>query len=216
MSLNHCLENVLEKYKNHKHIYDRVKLYFEKNTAAAKYLEVCDEKKWECILDHLTVRTYDIDKAAKEYEGYGYKYDETVDYKNEGWYAKVYRHPKYAPMFVDQNYKDAPDNLQIIKKWVDKFGDKEYHHIAVRLPDGVEIEEAIELLKKKGAKFPGKVTGPKGTRLRQIFTEAENIDGEPYSVLELAQRNKDKSGKTYEGFISEQADSLMKDSVLKS
>ncbi|OGI19575.1 MAG: hypothetical protein A3B68_03310 [Candidatus Melainabacteria bacterium RIFCSPHIGHO2_02_FULL_34_12] len=216
MSLNHCLQKVLEKYIGHKPIYDRVKLYFEKNTAAAKYLEVCEEKKWECILDHLTVRTYDIDKAAKEYEGYGYKYDETIDYKNEGWYAKVYRHLNYAPMFIDQNYKDAPENLQIIKKWVDKFGDKEYHHIALRIPQGIEIEEAIDLLKKKGVKFPGKITGTKGTRLRQIFTEAENIDEFPYSVLELAQRNKDKNGKIYEGFISEQADSLMKDSVLKS
>lgn len=215
MSLNDYLKNVLEQYKQEKLIYDQLVVYFEKNLAARKYAEVCQEQKWDCIIDHLTVRTYNIDKAAEQYTKLGYKYGETIDYKNEGWYAKVYRHPKFPPLFVDQTYDDALENLQIIKKWVDKFGDKEYHHIAVRLPEGVEIEEMIELLKKKGVNFPGKVTGPKGTRLRQIFTQAEVIDGFPYSVLELAQRNKDpKTGKIYTGFISEQADSLMKDSVL--
>ncbi len=118
-------------------------------------------------------------------------------------------------MFIDQTYDDALESLQIIKKWVDKFGDKDYHHIAVLLPRGIEIEEVIDLLKKKEVNFPGKVTGPKETRLRQIFSQAEVVDSQPYSVLELAQRNPDpKTGEIYKGFISEQADSLMKDSVL--
>ncbi len=214
MSVNQTLQNVLETYKDQKAIHERVKLYFEKNATARKYLEVCEEQKWKCIVDHLTIRTYDIDKAAKEFEALGFKFEERIDYKNEGWYAKVYRHPQYGAMFIDQNYDDAPEAKKIIKQWVNKFGDKEFHHIAIRLSEGVEIETAIELLKKKGVKFPGKITGSKGTRLRQIFSEAENTDGVAYSVLELAQRNKDKNGKTYEGFISEQADSLMKDSVL--
>lgn len=215
MSLNHYIKNVLEKYKQEKSIYDRLVTYFEKNLAARKYAEICEENGWDCVIDHLTVRTYNIDKSAEHFIKLGYKYDEMVDYKNEGWYAKVYRHPKFPVMFVDQTYDDAPESLQIIKKWVDKFGDKDYHHIAVLLPRGVEIEEVISLLKQKGINFPGKVTGPKGTRLRQIFTQAEVVDGVPYSVLELAQRNPDpKTGKIYTGFISEQADSLMKDSVL--
>lgn len=215
MSLNNYLKNVLEKYKNEKTIYEPIVIYFEKNLAARKYAEVCEEKGWDCMLDHLTVRTYNIDKASEPYLKIEYKYDETVDYKNEGWYAKVYRHSKYPSIFVDQTYNDASSDKQIIKKWVDRFGDKEYHHIAVLLPQGVEIEEAIDLLKKKGINFPGKITGPKGTQLRQIFTQAEVIDGFPYSVLELTQRNKDpKTGKIYTGFITVQADSLMKDSVL--
>ena len=215
MSLNHYLQNVLEKYKSEKSIYDRLVIYFEKNLAARKYAEVCQEKGWDCVTDHLTVRTYNIDKAAQEYIKLGYKYDETIDYHNEGWFAKVYRHPTFPALFVDQSYDDAKEDLKIIKSWVDKFGDKEFHHIAVLLPQGVEMEEAIDHLKKKGINFPGKVTGPKGTRLRQIFTQAETINDFPYSVLELAQRNKDsKTGKIYTGFIHEQADSLMKDSVL--
>ena len=166
-------------------------------------------------MDHLTVRTYNVDRASEEYIKSGYKYDEKVDYRNEGWYAKVFRHPKYPTLFIDQSYDNAKEDQKIIKRWVDKFGDKEFHHIAVQLPQGVEIEEAIDHLKKKGINFPGKITGPKGTQLRQIFTQAEVIDGFPYSVLELTQRNKDpKTGKIYAGFITVQADSLMKDSVL--
>lgn len=215
MALSNFLQKATEKFKADKAVYDRVVTYFEKNLAARKYAEVCEEKSWEIIYDHLTVRTYDIDKAAKEFEALGFQFEERIDYKNEGWYAKVYRHPKYGAMFVDQNYDDAPEIKKIIKQWVNKFGDKEFHHIAIRLPKGVEIEEAIDALKKRGINFPGSITGQKGSRLRQIFSKAEFIDNEPFSVLELAQRNKDpKTGHIYEGFINEQADSLMKDSVL--
>lgn len=212
--LSDFLQKQLEKYKGESLIYDFIVLYFEKNTASRKYAEVCEEKGWELYIDHLTVRTYKIDKAAKKYEAIGYKHETNVEYPEEGWWAKVFRHPKYPPMFIDETYDNAPQDKQIIKKWVDKFGDKEFHHLAFRIPQGVEMEEAVDLLKKKGVNFPGKITGPKGTRLRQIFSQAEVVDGVPFSVIELAQRNKDKNGKIYEGFISEQADSLMKDSVL--
>lgn len=215
MSLSSYLQNILDKYKHERSIYLPIVTYFEKNSAARKYAEVCEENKWECILDHLTVRTCDIDKAAEKFIRIGYVYDETIDYKNEGWFAKIYRHPTYPPCFIDESYEDASDEQKIIKKWVDRFGDREFHHIAVRLPQGIGIEEAMDYLNKKGINFPGRITGPKGTRLRQIFTQAEVVDGYPYSVLELTQRNIDSStGKIYTGFIHEQADSLMKDSVL--
>ena len=213
--INDYLEKVLEKYKNEKTIYEPLVIYFEKNLAARKYGEVCQEQNWDYVIDHLTVRTYSVEKSAQDYIKIGYKFSEKVDYKNEGWWANVYRHLKYPAVFVDQTYDGVPESQEIIKKWVDKFGDKEYHHIAVLLPQGVEIEKAIEHLKKKGINFPGKVTGPKETQLRQIFTQAEIVNDFPYSVLELTQRNKDpKTQKTYEGFITMQADSLMKDSVL--
>lgn len=216
MALSSFLQKSTDKFKADNSVHNRVVTYFEKNTAATKYAEVCEEKGWEILYDHLTVRTYDIDLASKEFEALGFKFEERIDYKNEGWYAKVLRHPVYGAMFVDQNYDDAPESKKIIKQWVDKFTDKNFHHIAVRLPEGVEIEEAIDALKKKGVEFPGTITGPKGSKLRQIFSKAEFVDGVPFSVLELAERNKDpKTGKVYEGFINEQADSLMKDSVLK-
>jgi hypothetical protein len=215
MALSNFLQNALGEFIDAKPVYARLVTYFNKNLAARKYAEVCEEQDWELIMDHLTVRTCDIDTAAREYQALGWTYDQTLEYKSEGWWAKIYRHPKLAPMFIDQNYSDAPVNQQIINRWVAKFTDHDFHHVAVRLPNGIEIEQAIELLQKKGVHFPGKITGPKGTRLRQIFTGAEVIDDTPFSVLELAQRSKDPVlGITYTGFISEQADSLMKDSVL--
>lgn len=215
MSLSAYLENVLSKYKHEKTIYEPILIYFDKNLASRRYAELCQEKGWSCTLDHLTVRTFDVDKVSVKYTKLGYVYDETIDYRNEGWFAKVYRHPKYPTLFIDQSYKDAKEEQKIIKKWVDQFGDKEFHHIAVLLQKGVDIEEVIDLLKEKGINFPGRITGTKGTRLRQIFTQAEVISGYPYSVLELTQRNVDsKTRKIYTGFIHEQADSLMKDSVL--
>lgn len=209
------LNQKLEEYKQAPAVAEKIKSYFAKNTNAQKYLELCEEENWELLFDHLTVRTYEIEKAAKQFEELGWTYDETIDYKNEGWYAKTYRHKQFAPFFIDQNYTDAEEKLQIIKKWVDKFTDNDFHHIAVQLPQGIEIEEAIEKLGKKGAKFPGKITGPRGTRLRQIFSQAEQVEGLPFSVLELAQRGTDQeTGTFYTGFITEQADSLMKDSIL--
>ena len=213
--INDYLEKVLEKYKNEKTIYEPLVIYFEKNLAARKYGEICEEHKWDYVIDHLTVRTSSVEKSAQNYISIGYKFSEKVDYKNEGWWANVYRHSTFPSVFIDQTYDDAPSDKQIIKKWVDKFSDKEYHHIAILLPQGIEIEKAVDLLKKKGVNFPGKVTGPKETQLRQIFTQAEIVNNFPYSVLELTQRNKDpKTGKIYTGFITVQADSLMKDSVL--
>lgn len=214
MSFNNTIEKVIDNYKDEKSLHERIVSYFENNKAARLYAEVCEEKNWEFIVDHLTIRTYVVEDAAKEFEAMGWKFDTRLDYKDQGWWANVYRHEKYPMMFVDQNYEDAPEDKKILKKWVDVFGDKDYHHIAVRLPQGVEIEEVISLLEQKGVVFPGKVTGAKGTRLRQIFSQAENKNGTPFSILELTQRGVDKNGNVYEGLINEQADSLMKDSVL--
>ncbi len=216
MTFSNFLQKSVDQFKQEKSIHDRIITYFEKNTSARKYAELCEENSWEIIYDHLTIRTHNVDKAIVEFENLGFKFEERIDYRNEGWYAKVLRHPKYGAMFVDQNYDDAPESKKIIKQWVNEFGDKDFHHIAFRLPEKVEIEVAIEGLKKKGIEFPGSITGSRGSKLRQIFSKAEFINGIPYSVIELAQRNKDpKTGLIYEGFINEQADNLMKDSVLK-
>jgi hypothetical protein len=92
-----------------------------------------------------------------------------------------------------------------------------FHHIAVLMPEEIKIEEVINLLKGKNVNFPGNIIGGKDSKLRQIFTQAENVNDHPYTVLELIQRNKDpKTGKIYQGFINEQADDLMKSTVLKT
>ncbi len=155
------------------------------------------------VMDHLTVRTMHIDQRAEEFIALGYGYDETLQY--EDWFAKVYRRAGYPALFVDQAYPDDRGKTSIIPRWVQKFGDQVFHHVAVRVED---IEKAILKLKTKGVVFAGEIVGARGGMLRQIFTAPEMIDGQPFSVLELAERHQG-----YQGFLPPQADSLMRSTV---
>lgn len=152
------------------------------------------------VIDHVTLRTLDIDRRAEEFIALGYAYDETLEYGD--WYAKVYRKAAYPALFVDQAYTDDRGLTSIIPGWVRTFGDQTFHHIAVRVED---IEKAVQQLKKKGIVFAGNIVGPHGGLLRQIFSSPEVVDGHPFSVLELAERHQG-----YQGFLPPQADSLMK------
>ena len=155
------------------------------------------------VADHLTLRTLDIDRRAEEFTTLGYGYSETIEYAD--WYAKVYRRVGYPALFVDQAYFDDRGRTSIIPGWVNKFGDQVFHHVAVRVED---IERAIERLKAQGVVFAGQIVGACGGQLRQVFTAPEMIDGQPFSVLELAERHRG-----YQGFSPPQADSLMKSTV---
>lgn len=155
------------------------------------------------VIDHLTIRTNDIDRRAKEFVDLGYVYVETIEYGD--WYAKVYRAPGYPALFVDQAYVDERGKTSVIPRWVAKFGDGVFHHVAVRVED---IERSIARLKVKGIAFAGDIVGERGGVLRQIFSVPEMVDGEPFSVLELAERH---AG--YLGFMPPQADSLMRSTV---
>lgn len=155
------------------------------------------------VMDHVTIRTMDIDRRAEEFIGLGYGYDETIRY--EDWYAKVYRRAGYPALFIDQAYPDDRGQTSIIPRWVEKFGDRVWHHVAVRVED---IEQAILKLKTRGVVFAGEIVGARGGPLRQIFTAPEMVDGHPFSVLELAERHQG-----YQGFLPPQADSLMRSTV---
>ena len=155
------------------------------------------------VADHLTLRTLDIDRRAEEFTTLGYGYSETIEYAD--WYAKVYRRVGYPALFVDQAYFGDRGRTSIIPGWVNKFGDQVFHHVAVRVED---IERAIERLKAQGVVFAGQIVGACGGQLRQVFTAPEMIDGQPFSVLELAERHRG-----YQGFSPPQADSLMKSTV---
>lgn len=155
------------------------------------------------VMDHVTIRTMDIDRRAEEFIGLGYGYDETIRY--EDWYAKVYRKAGYPALFIDQAYQDDRGKTSIIPRWVEKFGDRVWHHVAVRVED---IEQAIFKLKARGVVFAGEIVGARGGPLRQIFTAPEMVDGQPFSVLELAERHQG-----YQGFLPPQADSLMRSTV---
>ena len=157
------------------------------------------------IVDHVTIRTLDIDRGAAPFVNLGYAYDETLQY--DDWYAKVYRKPGYPSLFVDQAYPDERGKTSIIPGWVNKFGDKVFHHVAVRVED---IEQAVARLKQRGVVFAGNIVGERGGHLRQIFSSPEMVDGQPFTVLELAERHRG-----YLGFLPPQADSLMKSSTSK-
>jgi hypothetical protein len=181
--------------------------YVSRNRAATLLRDLLDAAGvgFYPVADHLTLRTLDIDRRAEEFTRLGYGYSETIEYAD--WYAKVYRKVGYPALFVDQAYSDDRGRTSIIPGWVDKFGDQVFHHVAVRVED---IEQAIERLKAQGVVFTGQIVGARGGQLRQIFTAPEVIDGQPFSVLELAERHRG-----YQGFSPPQADSLMKSTVIR-
>lgn len=155
------------------------------------------------VVDHITIRTREIDPRAEEFVERGYVYSETLQY--EDWYAKVYRAPGYPALFIDQAYDDSRGKTSIIPGWVETFGDQTLHHIAVHVED---IERAIQWLKTQGVTFTGNIVGEPGSDLRQIFTSPESVEGAPFSVLELTERHRG-----FQGFSPPQADSLMQSTV---
>ena len=158
------------------------------------------------VIDHLTIRTADIDARVQEFLELGYSHSETLNF--DDWYAKVYRCVGYPALFVDQAYCDERGKTSIIPGWVRQFGDHVFHHLAVRVQN---IEHAIAKLKSRDVVFAGEIVGPHGGRLRQIFTAPEIVKGQPFSVLELAERHEG-----YQGFSPPQADSLMRATVQSS
>ena len=155
------------------------------------------------VVDHITVRTLSIDTRAEEFLEHGYRYSETLEY--DDWWAKVYRAPGCPALFVDQAYVDERGKPCLIPAWVNQFGDRTLHHIAVRVTD---IETAIQRLSAKGLEFAGTIVGERGGDLRQIFSVPEQVDGQAFSVLELAERHRG-----FQGFSPPQANSLMQSTM---
>lgn len=193
MDTNRELDGLLERM---------VTEYVARNRAAKILKGLLDEAGvgFYPVVDHVTLRTLDIDRRAEQFVALGYAFDETLEY--DDWYAKVYRKSGYPALFVDQAYGGDRGKSSIIPGWVNIFGDKVFHHVAVRVED---IDKAVERLKKNGVIFAGNIVGATGGQLRQIFSSPEMVDGQPFTVLELAERHRG-----YLGFLPPQADSLMK------
>lgn len=179
--------------------------YLARNLAARVLKAGLDEVGvgFKPLVDHITIRTQDIERRAEEFVRLGYSLGETLHY--DDWFAKIYRAQGYPALFVDQAYADARGRSSIIPGWVAKFGDRTLHHVAVGVED---IEWAISRLKAQGVIFTGEIIGARGGVLRQIFTTPERVDGEPFSVLELTERHHG-----FQGFSPPQADGLMKSTV---
>ena len=164
------------------------------------------------VVDHITFRTNDVEKRAKEFTSEGFVWDSTLGNKGiieyNDWWAKVYRRPGFPAVFIDQAYEGKRGESSLIPAWVKRFGDQTLHHVAVAVDD---IEASIEALKKLGIECAGEIVGTRGSDLRQIFTKAEVKDGQAFSVIELTERHNG-----YAGFLPPQADGLMKSSVEKA
>ena len=175
--------------------------YLSRNQAARTFAEGLREIGVGLfpVLDHITVRTLNIDVRAEEFLQLGYVYSETLNY--DDWYAKVYRVEGYPALFIDQAYDDDRGKTSIIPGWVKKFGDRTLHHIAILVHD---IEQAMSESEKRGLSFAGEIIGERGGDLRQIFTVPEKVDNQPFSVLELTERHNG-----YQGFSPPQANRLM-------
>ena len=164
------------------------------------------------VVDHITFRTNDVEKRAKEFTSEGFVWDQSlgsngiIEYND--WWAKVYRCPGFPAIFIDQAYEGKRGESSLIPAWVKRFGDQTLHHVAIAVDD---IEESIEALKKLGVECAGEIVGAPGSDLRQIFTKAEVKDGQAFSVIELTERHNG-----YAGFLPPQADGLMKSSVEKA
>ncbi len=162
------------------------------------------------LVDHITVRTLDVDRRAKEFLRMGFRWDRTIGREGileyDDWWAKVYRKPGLPAVFMDQAFKGPRGNTSVIPPWVRRFSDRVLHHIAVRVE---EIDRAVILMKKKGIRFAGPIVGLPGTDLRQLFTAADVKRGHPFTVVEIIERHRG-----YAGFSPPAADALMKSSVV--
>jgi hypothetical protein len=182
-----------------------VEAYVSKNQAARIVRDALEEIGigLSPVLDHITVRTLSIDERAKEFLSHGYAFSETLEY--DDWWAKVYRAPGGPALFVDQAYEDVRGATSIIPGWVNHFGDRTLHHIAILVED---IEAAMQRLSVKGVVFAGTIVGERGGDLRQIFSVPEQVDGQAFSVLELTERHRG-----FRGFSPPQANRLMQSTM---
>lgn len=182
-----------------------VEAYVSKNQAARIVRDALEEIGigLSPVLDHITVRTLSIDERAKEFLSHGYAFSETLEY--DDWWAKVYRAPGAPALFVDQAYEDVRGATSIIPGWVNHFGDRTLHHIAILVED---IEAAMQRLSVKGVVFAGTIVGERGGALRQIFSVPEQVNGQAFSVLELTERHRG-----FQGFSPPQANRLMQSTM---
>ena len=184
---------------------------FLSDNQAARYLE---NELSNCgvglmpLVDHCTIRTFDVDKRAEDLFKLGFSQDKDIGtLEFDSWWAKVYRKPGFPCIFVDQAFSGKRGEPSLIPDWVQTHGDQCFHHIAILVEN---IEHAIEKLKNQKFEFSGQIVGAPNTDLRQIFTKPEIKEEKAYTVLELIERHNG-----YQGFLPPQADGLMESSRLK-
>lgn len=181
--------------------------YLQNNKAAGRIAKAMENMGvgFRPIVDHITIRTKDVFKKARKFFKLGFHLDHKIgprgilDYGD--WFAIVLRKPGLPAIFIDQGKFGKAGKTSVIPGWVKTFGDETLHHVAIQVD---EIEKSVRILKRMGIEFTGEIVGKKGSVLRQIFTKPEVKHGQPFTVLELAERHQG-----FDGFQPPQADSLM-------
>lgn len=189
---------------------EKIKDYLANNKAAKIIAEHLDQVGTGIhpIVDHVTVRTLNVDESAKEFLKLGFVYDTKISVlEYEDWWAKVYRKNGYPAVFIDQPFEGKRGEKNVIHEWVREFGSKTFHHIAIQVGD---IEIAVAQFKKLGIELAGDIVGERESDLRQVFTKPDMKNGKPFTVLEIAERHRG-----YEGFLPPQANKLMESTRLK-
>ena len=159
------------------------------------------------LVDHCAIRTHDVERRSLECLDMGFRYDEKIGILEfDNWWAKVFRKPGYPALFIDQGFDGERGKGGLIPGWVDAFGDKCFHHFAIRVED---IEHAVGFMKSHGFLFADEIIGEPESGLRQIFSKPEIKNGLAFTVLELLERHNG-----YEGFLLPQADGLMESTRL--
>ncbi len=152
------------------------------------------------VLDHLSIRTLDVQERALEFEALGFTYDSNLGVmERDSWWAKVYRRAGFPPIYIDQAFTDVRGTGCPIPQWVERFTDGTLHHIAINVDN---LELAVEQFAALGLKFSDGIMGEPGAPFRQIYAEPEIVDGEAFTTLEIVER---RWG--YIGFLSPTAPS---------
>src|SRR5262245_58539277 len=94
---------------------------FVRNNRAAALLEKEHGKVGvglSTVVDHITVRTFDVHKSARQFLALGFKWDKTQG-KNgileyDDWWAKVYRKPGLPAIFIDQAFVGRRGTTSVI------------------------------------------------------------------------------------------------------
>jgi hypothetical protein len=178
-------------------IWDYIDRYVRGNRAASVLRDALENLGvgLRPVLDHLSIRTLDVQERALEFEAMGFAYDDNLGVmERDSWWAKAYRKPGFPAIYLDQAFPDARGAESEIPAWVAKYTDGTLHHIAINVGS---IEDAVERLAKLGLAFAGEIIGEPQSEYRQIYTEPEMIDGAPFTTLELVER---RWG--YTGFLS--------------
>lgn len=164
------------------------------------------------LVDHITVRTLDLEKRSKEFLRLGFTWDRSLGRRGvigyDDWWAKVYRKPGLPAVFIDQAFMGPRGRTSVIPPWVERFSDRILHHLAVLVED---IEEAVRMLRRRGVRFAGSIVGARREDLRQVFTAADEKKGYPFTVVEIIERHRG-----YAGFQPPHANRLMKSSLITS